>query len=176
VSAKPRTDAKAGYCAMCRQGTHTLCASDTCTCTTAIHIRRPKFGQAHPELARGNGGGSPSPTRPSPAPAAKPPAKPALIAAVWELVRADPPAPPPKPRKLTAAERARPLLEQLMAEGDRHWHRLALFPSTRLAGNTRGQLVKAYPREWEFKAVALREVGQSSLYVRWLGDKAKAPL
>ncbi len=39
---EPRRDAKAGYCGMCRQGTHALCRSDICTCHEVVHLSRPK--------------------------------------------------------------------------------------------------------------------------------------
>lgn len=94
---------------------------------------------------------------------------------VFELVEADPPVPPPKPRKLTSAERARPLLESLMADGKTTWHRLAVHPSSRGGAFLAVALRKAFPRsEWEFKAVSLAEVGQSAVYVRWLGTEKKA--
>lgn len=98
------------------------------------------------------------------------PAKPRLTEPVWGLVKADPPAPPPKPKKLTAIERARPLLEQIMAEGERDWHRIAIFPSSMAAGQTRGRLTKAY-REFEFQAVRVPEISQSAIYVKWTGAK-----
>jgi hypothetical protein len=166
-----RTDAKAGFCQWCRQGDHGVCASPTCTCTQVRHALRPKSGDDPladvRARAQGNGGGSASPPRVIPRERAGK-AKPA--AAVWELVKADPPAPAPK--KQRNVELARPLLEQIMAEGDRAWHRLAVFPSSMGASQTCGRLRKAYPREWEWRAVKVAEVGQSALYVRWLGEKA----
>ncbi|MFP5376920.1 MAG: hypothetical protein ACLGIO_09090 [Acidimicrobiia bacterium] len=176
---RPVTDAKAGRCQPCREGHHVLCASDTCACPDRRrHTRRPSYGRTNGSPARA--GASPAPPRPAPAPRPTPPrslnrqAKPAGPAeVVFELVEADPPAPPAKPKRLTNAERARPLLEQIMAEGRTKWQRLAIHPSARGAGQLVGAFRKAYPpSEWEFKAVAIPEVGQSAVYVRWLGEKA----
>jgi hypothetical protein len=89
---------------------------------------------------------------------------------VWELVKADPPAPPTPKKKPTAVELARPLLEEIMAEGSKDWHRIALFPSSMAAGQNRGRIAKAY-REFEFRAVRVAEISQSAIYVRWLGRK-----
>jgi hypothetical protein len=98
-----------------------------------------------------------------------------LTKPVWELVRADPPAPPPKPRRLTSVERARPFLEDILAAGSRDWHRLAIFPTTMGAAQTVGRLRKHYSRvEWEWKAARNPDTGQSAVYVRWLGTKAAA--
>ena len=72
-------------------------------------------------------------------------------------------------------ERARPFVEQLMAEGDRDWHRFAVFPSSIAAGQTRGRVAKAY-REFEFRAVRVPEISQSALYGRWVGKRAEGQL
>lgn len=94
---------------------------------------------------------------------------------IFELVEADPPEPPEKPKKpkkLTNAERARPLLEQLMAEGNHKWHRICIHPSPHGAGHLAVVFRKAFPKsEWEFKAVSIPEVGQAAVYARWLGEK-----
>lgn len=166
------TDTKAGFCSNCRAGSHALCASPTCSCPDARrHRGRPDYAkvptnQRRPANHNGNrseirGGGLAS------SPAKAKPTKP-----VFELVRADPPA--PRSSKTTLVERARPLLEQLMAADERDWHRLAVLPSTAGAGHARARMAKAYgAKEWEFVAARLDEVDQSALYVRWLGVKGR---
>lgn len=158
------TDAKAGWCSNCRREEHAMCASPNCTCPdNRRHRNRPDYaGRASkpPPMgvladARGK------------APAAK---APKITAPLWELVEADPPAPPEKPRKKTSVELARPMLEEIAATANPKWHRLALFPSPRSAAYTAVQLRKHYSKtEWEFRAVSVPDVGQSALYVRWLG-------
>ena len=86
-----------------------------------------------------------------------------------------PPHPPPKPKRLTAVERARPFVEQIVAEGDRSWHRFAIFPSSMAAAQNKGRVAKAY-REFEFKAVRVAEIGQSALYGRWTGKRPAGQL
>lgn len=153
---------KTGWCSMCRSGDHPLCASGSCRC--------PGFGK-HPNRPSPDRIDKPATPRPTPARTAPKASKPTISAPVWELVKADPPAPPPKPKRLTVVERARPLLEQLMAEGEKSWHRIAVFPSSMGAGQTRTRLAKEY-REFEFKAVRVPEISQSAIYVRWTGEKA----
>lgn len=152
-----RTDAKRGYCTFCRNGTHALCAAPACACPARGHANRP---DAKAPTAAGRAGVK-RPPRAEPTTLAEP---------VWELVRADPPAPPPRWHRPTAVERARPLLERLAADANREWHRIALFPSRQAASHTKGRLAKAYRREWEWHAVSVPDAGQSAVYVRWLGD------
>lgn len=157
TTAPAAVDAKAGFCSFCRGGNHALCASETCACSQTRHPGRHRSG----------GAARPTPPRPPKAAGKSPPAppKPARpTEPVWELVRADPPTPPPK-----MAERVRPMLEQLMAEENREWHRVVIFPKPGSAGYVKGRLAKLYPREWEWKAVRLDDVGQSAIYVRWRG-------
>lgn len=177
-----RTDAKAGFCNWCRQGDHAVCASVMCKCTQVAHRNRPKPGADGPAARRNGGGSTPSAQRPADddnpladvrrranGAASRPPkAKP--TEPVWELVKADPPAPPEKPRRLTVVEKARPLLEQLMAEDLRDWHRIAVFPSSMAAGQTKGRLARRY-REFDFRAVRVPEISQSAIYVRWVGKR-----
>jgi hypothetical protein len=174
---QPRTDAKAGYCGMCRRGSHALCASDTCTCTTAIHNGRPKFARVAPRSATPARppASSSAASRASGTPAARSPeAK--LTEPVWELVRADPPSPPPKPRKLTAVERARPFLELILEAATTDWQRVAIFPTTMGAAQVRARVSKAYSKaEWEWRSAKNPDTGQSALYVRWRGTPSGAP-
>lgn len=164
-----------GWCRDCRASSHKLCQEPECGCDVGLHPKRRSAEAPDDPLAdvrvraRSNGGGDGRPAAVSSRKpgTGKPTAK--LTAPVWELVKADPPAPPPKRQK--NVELARPMLEQLMAEGDKAWHRLAVFPSSMGASQTCGRMRKAYPREWEWLAVKVPEVGQSALYVRWLGAK-----
>lgn len=159
VRARARTaEHDDGLCGYCRAHAHRRCTSATCVCE----------GHDHPGRA------TVDPSGQSPVTTATP-AKAKLTKPLWELVRADPPAPPPKPRKLTAVDHARPFVEQLMAEGDREWHRFAIFPSSMAAGQTRTRVAKAY-REFEFKAVWVPEVSQSAIYGRWTGKRPPVQL
>ena len=177
--AEVRRDAKAGYCSRCRNGQHSLCASpaDRCGCPYREHPNRPGASPAADgPLAdverRAQASAAPAPK------ASTPPAKAAakLREPAWQLVKADPPAPPPpKPKRLTVVERARPFVEQLVAEGDRDWHRFAIFPGAQAASQCRARIAKAYP-EMEFKAVRVAEIGQSALYGRWTGKRPAGQL
>ena len=157
-AAEPAGSAAAEVCGSCRRSQHTNCTRATCTCPFERHPKR-RAAASGPEEA-------------------KPPAKAAakLREPVWQLVKADPPAPPPpKPKRLTVVERARPFVEQLVAEGDRDWHRFAIFPSSMAAAQTKGRVAKAYP-EFVFKAVRVAEIGQSALYGRWTGKRPSGQL
>lgn len=163
----PAHDTKVGRCQSCREGHCGLCSSPICTCPDRRkHRSRP--GYAAPDARRSStapaNGRPPAPPR-SLTRAPKPDG-PAVV--TFELVEADPPVRPPKPRRLTNAERARPLLEQITAENKRTWHRIAIHPSAHGAGALVAALRKAYG-EFEFKAVSLAEAGQSAVYVRWTG-------
>jgi len=172
MTAAATVDAHAGYCANCRAHNCTLCASDRCACPDRRrHRNRPSYAgraeQVGAELSRpkapmgtSTAGRAPSRVRPVPS------------QAVWELHRAEPPAPPPARSNL--AEKARPLLEEIAAADSHEWYRLAIWPSTRGAGQARGRLRKAFGREWEWRAVRLVE--QSALYVRLIGTERRAPL
>lgn len=146
----PLPAASADICGSCRRSQHTNCTRPSCSCTFARHANR-RAGTGDPK------------------PATK------LREPVWQLVKADPPAPPPKAKKPTAVERARPFVEEIMAEGDRDWHRFAVFPSSMAAAQTKGRVAKAY-REFEFQAVRVPEIGQSALYGRWLGKSRNGQL
>jgi len=85
---------------------------------------------------------------------------------VWGLVRANPPAPPPKKSQL---DQVRILLEEIVAKGSGEWWRLGVFPSRTAAAHMAGRLRKRHSStEWQFEAVSVPEVGQSALYARWL--------
>ena len=99
--------------------------------------------------------------------------KPQLDKPVFELVKATPPDPPPK--NVTITERVRPFLEEILEKDDRDWYRLAIYPGTG-AGQGTARLTKTYSnKEWEFRSVQLREVGQSAIYVRWIGKASRVP-
>lgn len=162
VRARATTPA-AEVCGSCRRSQHTLCTKPACGCLFERHPNRRAPDTATRAPATGNGT---APAKPTP---------PKLREPVWGLVRADPPPPRPKPKKLTAVERARPLVEQLMAEENREWHRFAVFPSSMSAGQTKGRVAKAY-REFEFLAVRVPDISQSALYGRWTGEKPRGLL
>lgn len=108
--------------------------------------------------------------RPTPAPAAAPvaKAKPAKVvkpAPVWELVKAAPPAPPPKPKKQTPAELAQPMLEAIVEAGDTDWWRIALFGTPHAAGRAKALLAKEFPEEWEWTSTRDEE-GRPAVFVR----------
>lgn len=102
------------------------------------------------------------------------PARPALAAVpsrkpepIFDLVKADPPA--PKPKRVPLAEQLRPLLEQLVSGGDDTmgvWYRIVLYPTARGAAISRGRAQKAYSKGWEWQSARIDEVDQSALYVR----------
>ena len=164
-----RTDAKAGYCQWCRQGDHGVCASTTCKCTQVVHRNRPGFGRAanggQAAEVRRNGGGS-TPSAQPPARGA-PTAKKAKAETVWGLVKEEP-APKAKPKPPGPADRARPLLDDIIEAGERDWHRIALFATGPAAGQVRKSLERAYPEGWEWKAGRDGE-GRPAVFVRWLG-------
>lgn len=91
---------------------------------------------------------------------------------MWALVREDPkPAKPPKPKRLTSAERVAPFLEVIAGAASADWHRVGLFSSGHSAGQTRSALAKAYPEGWEWKAARDGE-GRPAVFVRRLGTGA----
>jgi len=149
-------------CPECRNGDHGLCTSSSCRCPDARrHRNRPGYGVVAPAA---NGSGPASNGTPAGAPTGK-------AVAHWELVEADPPAKTLPLSRVSSVERARPLLEEIMASGSRAWHRIALFPSPLAAGQVARRLRRRYPaNEWEWQAVSLKEVGQSGLYVRRTGE------
>lgn len=203
---QPRTDAKAGYCVRCRNGSHVLCASqpDRCGCPYGEHPNRPEPSPAaaapdpedserpgpaaqahtcgycrnrnhracrsttcscstgqHPNRHTGS-----TPATPKPQGRSEP---------VWELSREDPPAPPPKPKKLTPAELAQPLLDAIVATsratGTRDSYRIALFASTYAAGQIRKRLEAAFSAEvWEFSSTRDRK-GRPAIFARWIEPK-----
>ena len=120
--------------------------------------------EGHPVRARSNGNGRhPAGTGPGP-----------LTAPLFELVRSDPPEKVRKPHRTSLIEKVRPLLEQLMADANEDWHRIALYPKAHAAAPNKGRLAKAYG-EFEWRAVRLPEVDQSAIYVRWLGQAPVVP-
>lgn len=139
-------DAKAGWCSTCRRGAHALCAAPGCECH--------RMGEAHPN--RPEPGARPRAIPPAPAPAssAKPakPAKAKKVEPVWELVKEDPPAPPPIPKKLTPAERVQPFLEAIAEADDKDWHRVVIFGTPHAAGRAKAALAKEFADGWEWKA------------------------
>jgi hypothetical protein len=151
----PRLDVEPGRCRPCRDGRCAACASDSCSCPDKRkHRSRPGFA------GRTNG---------APASPANGSGDSQLAAPVFQLVKADPPEKVRKPSRTSLIEKVRPLLEQLMAAGERDWHRIALYPKARAAAPNKGRLAKAYG-EFEWRAVRLPEVDQSAIYVRWTGS------
>jgi hypothetical protein len=142
-------DQKAGWCTVCRSGNHERCASppDRCACHGKTHPRRPAAVRIVPP----NGGrsASPRPAAPDKAPRKQ------RTETTWELVKADPPAPKPKPvkpKKLSPIERAQPLLEAIAEAGDNDWWRIAICGTPAAAGRIRRVLSKEFPEGWEWKA------------------------
>ena len=186
---KPDPTAAEAICGYCRGRRHQVCRGGSCTCTKGSHPnRRPApapVAPPHPQADALPDAESPLAdverrAQASAAPASKastpPKAAAKLREPVWQLVKADPPAPPaPKPKRLTVVERARPFVEQIVAEGDRDWYRFAIFPSSMAAAQCRARIAKAYP-EFEFKAVRVAEIGQSALYRRWTGKRPAGQL
>ena len=104
-------------------------------------------------------------------------AEPAPIAAtagrapVIELVKADPPPVVKKSYYRPLSEQVRPHLEQIVVAEDRDWFRVVLFFKAMSAPIAVRKLRQAYSKtEWEFEARKLDEVGQSAIYVRWVGQ------
>lgn len=72
--------------------------------------------------------------------------------------------------RLSVAELARPLLEEILTSGDTDWFRIAIYPSTAGASYAKTRLVKAHSdKEWEFRAAKNPDTEQSAVYARWLG-------
>ncbi len=72
------TDAKAGWCGRCREGSHSLCMSGTCGCPDRRrHRNRPSHSNA------------------SSTPAPRKPAKPKKPGPIYRIARRDPPKPEP---------------------------------------------------------------------------------
>jgi hypothetical protein len=131
---------------MCRRGSCALCASTTCACTTgAEHPNRPAPGARSTPIRPESSKTTPPPTSQAPAAPKGKSAEP-----TWELVKADPPAKPTKPARLTVVDHASPFVEQLVADGSMDWHRLGRFPSPASAGQATTRLRKAFP-DCEFK-------------------------
>jgi hypothetical protein len=157
-------DAKAGWCSTCRRGSHALCAAPRCECH--------RMGEDHPN--RPEPGARPIKAAPAPAPAAK--ARAPRTEPVWELVKADPPAPPPKaakPKKLTPAERAQPFLEAIVEDGDLDWHRIALFGTPHAAGRIKAALATEFAEGWEWKS-ARDDQGRPAVFVRWVTGRKES--
>lgn len=170
-----------GLCGYCRARAHKRCTSPSCACDAGLHPGRGTAATALAEDSRADERDDPiadvrARARASQAGAAPPKeTESKLREPVWRLVKVDPPAPPPKPKKLTAVERARPFVEDIMAAGSRDWHRFAIFPSSMGAAQVRTRVAKAF-REFEFKSVRVPDIGQSALYGRWNGKRPAGQL
>lgn len=65
---------------------------------------------------------------------------------------------------------ARPFLEEILVTGSREWHRIVIFPTANRANFVIARLRSAYSKaEWEWRGAKLLEVGQSAIYVRYIG-------
>jgi hypothetical protein len=90
---------------------------------------------------------------------------------VVRLVKADPP-PLVKPTQPKLTELVRPLLEEILVSQDRDWFRVVLFFKDRQAAMNLKRLRDAHSRTaWQWEARRLSEVGQSAIYVRWVGTE-----
>lgn len=143
----PPAPAASTLCGYCRGRNHKACTSATCSCEGPSHPQRP--GATPPRVGR------PAGTTTS-----------AKVEPVWELVKAAPPAPPPK--KPTPAELAQPFLESIVEAGDRDSWRIALFGTAIAATKARKALAEAFPEEWAFTS-SRDEEGRPAVFVRWLG-------
>lgn len=151
-------DLKAGFCSMCRRGSHVMCRSSVCACDSSKgHPNRSSNGAPSTALPA-------SPDRSAPRP---PPAS--LTAPVFERVREDPPVTARKARTSTA-DSILPILEDIARVGDRSWWRVGLFPKRQQAGAARTAVVKRLGEDvkgWEFKAAKVTAgPGESALYAR----------
>lgn len=88
----------------------------------------------------------------------------------FELVQEDPPESAKGRRKIE--DQVRPLLEQLVAEADTAWYRVALYPAPTSAGPARCRLVKEFPAfEWRSGRVGATSSG---IWARWMGPGESA--
>lgn len=156
-------DRKAGYCAVCRRGSHVMCSSVRCECFDKDHPNRP---DDRPAPAR------PAATTPPPTAKVAPASATAraLSEPVFERVRQDPPEKARKPR-ISVADKILPILEDIERVGDKVWWRVALFPKVQEAARARTAVLKRLGEaagEWEFKAAKVPPPGPgaSELYAR----------
>lgn len=110
----------------------------------------------------------PTPIRPAPAPepapAAKGPGSKPRTPPVVQLVKADPPTPTVRTKKVHLHELVRPLLDEIEASGDRDWWRVITFASKSSSAFQVKKLRAVYPEGWEFRSAA--HDGGSAIYVR----------
>jgi hypothetical protein len=99
------------------------------------------------------------------APAASKPTRSPRTEPVWELVKEEPPGPPPRPKKLTPAERVQPFLEAIVEARDPEWHRVALFGHITGARGARTKLAREFGAPWQWKATNDHN-GRPALFVR----------
>ncbi len=157
----PETDAKAGFSSMCRRGDHAQCKTAQARCICDCHAAaRRMLGRTPPPKPRTRT--EPTPPQPPRSLIRKAGQKPPPV---FELVKADPPAPPEKERRKTLTELVRPLLEEILVARDRDWYRVVLFHTARQASMNVKRCRDAYSKtEWEWRAVKL------ALYVRWVAE------
>lgn len=168
IHASPAVDAS--LCGYCRARKHRACTRADCGCTQGLHPKRATPGRDASPLAdvrdRARASAPPAPAPTTSAPAAKTAA--AKVEPVWELVKAAPAAPPPKPRKPTPAELVKPMLDTIVEAGDRDSWRVALFGTSIAAGHARKALAKAFPEQWAWTS-GRDDEGRPAVFVRWLG-------
>ena len=141
---------------MCRDGKHRTCAELRMRCACDCHSQPAKQARSSTRSRA-----TPEPA-PVPAHAARAP--------VIELVKADPPPVVKRSYYRPLSEQVRPLLEQILVDADRDWFRVILFFKAMSAPLAVRKLRQSYSNtEWEFEARKLAEVGQSAIYVRWVG-------
>jgi hypothetical protein len=153
---------------MCRDGNHKTCRELKMRCVCDCHARQ---AAAPAKATKARARNSAPPPEPAPLP------RTAKRAPVIALVKADPPAVVKKSYYRPIAEQVRPLLEEILVAGDRDWFRVVLFFKAMSAPLAVRKLRQTYSKtEWEFEGRKLEEVGQSAIYVRWVGSQERGIL
>jgi hypothetical protein len=159
---------------MCGDRNHETCTKLRMRCACNCHAQQNGQPAANKSTSRK------APARNSARPRGTP--KPAPIpqnarGPVIELVKADPPPVVKKSYYRPLSEQVRPFLEQILVAGDRDWFRLVLFFKAMSAPVALRKVRQAYSKtEWQFEARKLDEVGQSAIYVRWIGQEGRTSL
>lgn len=153
---------------MCRDRNHKTCRELRMRCACECHARQDAQPPAKKTASRVTRNSARTRVTAEPAPVPRT----ADRGPVIELVKADPPPLVKKSYYRPLSEQVRPLLEQILVAGDRDWFRVVLFFKAMSAPMSVRKLRQAYTKgEWEWEARKLDEVGQSAIYVRWIGEQ-----